>query len=62
MEVIQWIPRIASFGISGFCYLFVLELRTEGWKAALSHFIQGSVLLIRPMGADVERRLEVKSK
>ncbi|MBD3184388.1 hypothetical protein GF312_19040 [Candidatus Poribacteria bacterium] len=46
LEIAQWIPRIIGFAIAGFCYMFMLELSTEGWGAALSHFIQGTAFLI----------------
>ena len=44
-QVIHWIPRVISLGMAGFCYFFMLELSSEGWQAALSHFIQGTLLL-----------------
>jgi len=46
--VIHWIPRAIGFGIAGFCYFFMLEGFSPefGWKGALSHFAQGTLLLV----------------
>ncbi len=48
MQVIHWMPRVIGLGIAGFCYFFMLEGFSPGfsWKDALSHFVQGTLLLI----------------
>lgn len=45
-EIVRLILRIITFGMAGFCYLFMLEFSSEGWQAALSHFVQGTFMLI----------------
>ena len=48
MQVIHWVPRVIGLGIAGFCYFFMLEGFSPGfnWKDSLSHFVQGTLLLI----------------
>jgi len=44
-EILIWIPRVTGLLMAGFCYFFMLEIFSEGWKSGLMHFVQGTFML-----------------